>query len=70
MGIILSCKYQYLVIKDTAGQDRYKSIGPALCAIHNTGILTLFSFRRAMGILFVYDVTNPETFNSMELILY
>lgn len=41
-----------LQIWDTAGQDRYKSIGPAF-------------FRRAMGILFVYDVTNPETFNNI-----
>lgn len=40
-------------IWDTAGQERYKS-------------LTSTFFRNAQGIILVYDVTNPETFDNLK----
>ena len=40
-------------IWDTAGQERYK----AICSAH---------YKRALGALLVYDVTNRETFEELD----
>jgi Ras-related protein Rab-8A len=42
-----------LQIWDTAGQERFKTITTAY-------------YRGAMGVLLVYDVTNEDSFNSMQ----
>jgi small GTP-binding protein len=50
---IINEKLVRVKIWDTAGQERYKS-------------LTSTFFRNAQGIILVYDVTNPETFDNLK----
>ena len=40
---------KYLVMKDTAGQEKYNAIVPVY-------------YRDAMGAIIVYDITFPESF--------
>lgn len=44
--------YIYLYIRDTAGQERFRT-------------LTTAYYRGAMGILLVYDVTNLDSFDHL-----
>jgi GTPase SAR1 family protein len=64
MNVILNCgisstllyivKYIFrtVVVQDTAGQERYRTITTAY-------------YRGAMGFILMYDVTNEESFNSV-----
>lgn len=42
-----------LITKDTAGQERYRTITTAY-------------YRGAMGFILMYDITNEESFNSVQ----
>ena len=42
-----------LTLKDTAGQERYRTITTAY-------------YRGAMGFLLMYDITNQESFNAVQ----
>lgn len=43
----------YLISQDTAGQERYRTITTAY-------------YRGAMGFILMYDITNEESFNSVQ----
>lgn len=46
--------YNYLsILQDTAGQERYRTITTAY-------------YRGAMGFILMYDITNEESFNSVQ----
>lgn len=43
----------WLLLQDTAGQERYRTITTAY-------------YRGAMGFILMYDITNEESFNSVQ----
>lgn len=48
------CKFKFYFCKqDTAGQERYRTITTAY-------------YRGAMGFILMYDITNEESFNSVQ----
>lgn len=50
---LLLCLCIPLLSKDTAGQERYRTITTAY-------------YRGAMGFILMYDITNEESFNSVQ----
>ena len=52
MGILIAT-FVSLFSQDTAGQERYRTITTAY-------------YRGAMGFILMYDVTNEESFNSVQ----
>ncbi len=53
LGFISDKLFFYNVMQDTAGQERYRTITTAY-------------YRGAMGFLLMYDITNEESFNSVQ----
>lgn len=51
--LLLTSFYLLLLLKDTAGQERYRTITTAY-------------YRGAMGFILMYDVTNEDSFNSVQ----
>lgn len=51
----ISIKFEpyFVILQDTAGQERYRTITTAY-------------YRGAMGFLLMYDVTNEESFNAVQ----
>lgn len=52
-AISLALMLHLTLMKDTAGQERYRTITTAY-------------YRGAMGFILMYDITNEESFNSVQ----
>lgn len=50
---VISFLTQFSISQDTAGQERYRTITTAY-------------YRGAMGFILMYDITNEESFNSVQ----
>lgn len=54
MGLIVASRIRFGgCFQDTAGQERYRTITTAY-------------YRGAMGFILMYDITNEESFNSVQ----
>lgn len=51
--LILNSWWLFFLLQDTAGQERYRTITTAY-------------YRGAMGFILMYDITNEESFNSVQ----